>query len=114
MPQATNTLTRLTSTIDTLFADHQVALAEKRRVYALAERATDDKVDAAEAACDVAHGAVENIADAILMAPAMSVADLAIKAQLLLARGADPADLFHYRPEDLTRFVQEVRGLAGL
>jgi hypothetical protein len=44
--------------------------------------------------------------------PKVAEIDLPIKAQLLLARGADRADLFHYRPQDLTRFVQEVRGLA--
>lgn len=112
MQQATIILPRLTSTIDMLFADHQVALAEKQRVYALAEQAGDADLDEAEAACDVAHRAVEDIADAVLTEPSRSLADLAIKAQLLQARAANPAALFHYRPQDLTRLVQEVRSLA--
>lgn len=112
MQQATLSLAQQSSTIDTLFADHQIALAEKHRVYVLAEQAGDADLNAAEAACDVAYDAVENIADAILTAPPASLADLAIKAQLLLARGAE--DLLHYRPKDLARFVQEVRSLAGV
>lgn len=112
MSQAAVTLSRPTSAIEALFARYQVADAEKRRVYALADDTADVDLDAAEAVCDAAHDAVESVADAILAAAAKSTTDLAIKAQVLLARGADPADLFHYRPQDLTRFVQEVRGLA--
>ena len=78
----------------------------------MAEQAADDDVDAAEVACDTVYDAVETLADAIFGMPARSVADLAIKAHLPLARGA-VHDLLHYRPDDLSRFVQEVREIAG-
>jgi len=105
MQQAVPSLSRL-------FDDYQAAATEKRRVYALADEADDADLDTAEAACDAAYDAVEGIADMILATPTGSAAEIAIKAQLLLARGAQ--DLLHYRPEDLTRFVQEVRSLAQL
>jgi hypothetical protein len=40
--------------------------------------------------------------------PSFSPSDDAIKARVLLARGPDPANMFYYRPEDLSRFVQEI------
>lgn len=106
MSQAALTITRL-------FEDYQTADAEKKRVYALAEEAADCEGEAAEASCDAAYDAVEAVADVILATPARSYSHLGMKAQVLLARGPDPKDLFHYRPEDLTRFVQEVRNIAG-
>lgn len=105
MQQAATTITRL-------IEDYQTADAEKKRVYALAEQAADCEGDATEASCDAAYDAVEAVADVILATPARSSSHLAMKAQVLLARGTDPKDLFHYRPEDLTRFIQEVRGFA--
>lgn len=95
---------KLQSTLPQLFTRYQEADAAKRCVYA----------DADEAACDAAYDAVEAIADAILATPAGSAADAAMKAAVLLARGDDPSDLFHYRPADLSRFVKEVRALAQL
>ena len=112
MQQADISLPRPTYAIEALFSKHQTADAEKRRVYALADEADDADLHTAEAACDAAYDVVEGIADAILASPAGSAAEIAIKAQLLLARGAQ--DLLHYRPDDLTRFVQEVRSLAQL
>ncbi|MCK1758752.1 hypothetical protein IVA78_27170 [Bradyrhizobium sp. 137] len=100
--------------IELLWNEFQSAASEKQRVYALADQAAAGDLEAAEAACDAAYDAVEAIADAILATPFASKADVAIQAQVLLSRGADPADLLHYRPQDLTRFVQEVRGLAQL
>jgi len=44
----------------------------------------------------------------VIATPIGSATDAAIKARVLLARGADAADLFYYRPEDLTQFVQEL------
>jgi hypothetical protein len=114
MQQAAFSLPLPTSTIETLIKNYEAADAEKSRVYALAANAADDDVDAAEAACGAAYDAVEGIADVILATPIGSATDVAIKARVLLARGADAADLFHYRPEDLTQFVQELRGLARL
>ncbi|WJR74923.1 hypothetical protein [Bradyrhizobium sp. NP1] len=107
MKQATVSLPRL-------FEDYQAVAAEKRRIYGFAAQAADADLDAAEAACDAAYDALEAIADAILAIPTASIGDLVIKAQVLLARGADPADLFHYRPIDLSRFVQEVQSLSVL
>jgi len=111
MSQAATTLSRPTSAIETLFKTYQAAVAEKRRMYALADD-TDD--DATEAGCAAAYSAAENIADALLAAPVTSDVDRALKARVLLARGADPADLFYYRPADLIRFIQEISGLAQL
>lgn len=111
------------SPFELLLADYEVATAEKDYAYELwhgAWAATGgggaavDAVDAAEAACDAAYDAVEAVTDMILALPARSSSEVAIKARVLSARGADPADLFYYRPQDLTRFVQEVRGLAQL
>lgn len=108
MSQATASLPQPCSSIEALFTNHQAALAEKRRVYALAEQAGDADADAAEAACDAACDAEESVADMILARHARSQIEFAIQARVLLARGADPADLFYYRPEDLTRFIQEI------
>ncbi|MCA6099183.1 hypothetical protein [Bradyrhizobium australafricanum] len=99
------------STIPQLFRGYQTANAEKRRVYALAEQAADND-EAADVACDAAHAAAETVADAIFATPFASPSDIATKAQLLLARGDDPADLFHYRPDDLVRFLKEVIDFA--
>lgn len=95
--------------IELLWQQFQATAAEKQRIYALADQAANAELDAAEAACDAAHDALEAVADAILTTPLASKTDVAIKAQVLLARGADPADLLHYRPNDLSRFVQEIR-----
>ncbi|MDA9510928.1 hypothetical protein XI09_40995 [Bradyrhizobium sp. CCBAU 11386] len=100
--------------IEQLWKQYQVTASEKRRIYALADQPVDGDLEAAEAACDAAYEALEAIADAILTAPLASEADATIQAQVLLARGADPADLLHYRPQDLTRFVREVGALAKL
>ncbi|WP_128940522.1 hypothetical protein [Bradyrhizobium zhanjiangense] len=96
-----------------LFENYQAADAEKRRVYAMAEQAADDDIGAAEVACYAAHDTAEAVADAILAWPARSPIEFAIKARVLLARGSDPVDLFHYRPEDLARFLREVCSFAG-
>lgn len=106
-----HSLTKPTS-IELLWKQFQATAAEKRRIYALADQAADGDLEAAEAACDAADDALEAVADAILATPLASKADVAIKAQVLLARGADPADLLHYRPKDLLRFVQEIRDLG--
>ena len=111
MPKAAVTLALPCSTIETLFKTYQAAVAEKRHIYALADD-TDD--NATEAACNAAFDAAEDIADALLAAPITSDVDRAIKARVLLARGADPADLFYYRPADLIRFIQEISSLAEL
>ena len=79
----------------------------------LAEQAAEGDADEAEVACDTAHDAVEMVADAILATPIASVADIATKAGLLLARGDAPADLSHYGPDDLVRFLREVCSFAG-
>ncbi|MGY3584439.1 hypothetical protein ACVIGB_006502 [Bradyrhizobium sp. USDA 4341] len=99
-------------TIPQLFKGYQTADAEKRRVYALAERATNNDIKAAEVACDAAYDAAETIADAVFATPFASASDIATKAQLLLARGDDPADLFYYRPRDLVRFLKEIIAFA--
>jgi hypothetical protein len=99
-------------TISQLFTDYQTADAEKRRIYALADQSDDGGCDAADA-CDAAYDAAEAVADAILATPAHSYTHLAIKARVLLARGTDLADLLYYRPNDLSRFIQEVRNIAG-
>ncbi|WP_029084344.1 hypothetical protein [Bradyrhizobium sp. th.b2] len=97
--------------IPQLFKGYQTADAEKRRVYTLAERATND-IEAAEVACDAAYDAAETIADAVFATPFASASDMATKAQLLLARGDDPADLLYYRPKDLVRFLKEIIAFA--
>ena len=102
MQQAVLSLSRL-------FETYQVADAEKRRAYALAEGVAGADLETTEAACDAAYEAVEGLADAILAAPAGSPAEVAIQAKVLLARGAQ--DLLHYRPDDLPRFVQNVANL---
>lgn len=102
-----HSLTRPTP-IELLWKQFQTTVAEKRCIYALAEQAADG--DATEAACDAAYEALEAVADAILAAPLASKADAAIQAQVLLARGVE--DLLYYRPQDLTRFVQELASLA--
>ena len=66
----------------------------------------------AQAAYDAAYDAVEAVADMIFANPTRSKADAAIKARVLLARGADPADLFYYRPKDLIGFIQEIGRLS--
>lgn len=95
--------------IELLWKQFQATASEKLRIYAMADQTADTDPDAAEAACDAAHDALEAVADALLATPLASKADVAIKAQVLLARGAAPADLLHYRPQDLSRFVQEIR-----
>lgn len=100
--------------IEQLWKQYQVTASEKRRIYALADQNADTDPNAADAACDAADDALEAVADAILATPLASKVDVAIKAQVLLSRGVDPADLLHYRPQDLTRFVREVGSLAQL
>lgn len=101
---------RKPTAIELLWKQFQATAAEKQRIYAMADRTDDTDHDAAEAACDAAYDALEAVADAILAAPVASETDVAIQAQVLLARGAE--GLLHYRPEDLMRFVQEVANLA--
>jgi hypothetical protein len=105
------------SSIELLLADYEVAIEEKKRAYALSEvRAgadgpdADAKFAAAEAAADRAYEAAEDVADMILALPARSTRELAIKVRVLSAR--DPYHQVHHRPEDLTRFLQEVSSLA--
>lgn len=117
MQQAAVILSQSSSSIEALFADYQSRAATKARAYALVEElergevADDTAGRDAEDACDAAYDALEAIADKILAAPVQSYFHSVIKANVLLARGSDPADLFHYRPEDLVRFVQEIRDL---
>ena len=100
------------SPIELLSADYEVAITEKTTAYAIADKAAPAAYDVAEAGCSAAYDAAESVADMILAIPAGSLKDLAIKARVLLTHGADPADLLHYRPDDLSRFVEEVRSLA--
>lgn len=105
----THSLTKPTPT-ELLWKQFQATASEKRRIYALADQTAGTDPDAAEAACDAAYEALEAVADTIMAAPIASKVDAAIQAQVLLARGAE--GLLHYRPEDLTRFVQELASLT--
>lgn len=105
------------SPIELLLADYEVAIDEKKAAYAVSDTCCDAggpdaraNLATAEATADRAYEAVEDLADMILDLPAQSASELAIKARVLSAR--DPYHQVHYRPEDLTRFLQEVSGLA--
>lgn len=106
-----------------LRADYAVAVEEENRANALWNEAwaatrradaAEAEFEAADAALYAASNALEAVVDMIVASPCGSVADLAFKAEVLFWPGANPADLFYRRPQDLTRFVHDVSSLAQL
>jgi hypothetical protein len=123
MQQAEHTnIIKMPSLTELLSKLYETAASEKARIYAIFDEAcaltggndaaADADLDRAEAACDAAYDALENIVDQILATEAASVTDLAIKARVL-ARGSRVEDVGYYRPEDILQFFVDVQMFAS-
>lgn len=101
--------------VEALWKLYKAALREKRRIYALFDEADaagdNDKIDQADAACDAAFDALENIADKILrLRPKVAEIDLPIKAQVLVERDHGNG----YCAADVQRFCRDVQTATGI
>jgi hypothetical protein len=121
MQQAEHTnIIKMPSRIELLWKRHETTVSERARVYALAEvaaaagdsAAADAAFDQAEAACNAAYNAVEDIGDEILATKVTSKTDIAIKALILKWHGC-VEDLGYYRPEAIIEFFDELQAFAA-
>lgn len=115
MKQAEHTnIIKMPSRIELLWKRREAAAKERDRIYALQEiAATDAAFDRAEAAADAAFNAVEDIGDELIAAKETSIADFAIKGQVLAWYGC-VEDVGYYRPKEILQFFADLQTFAAL
>jgi hypothetical protein len=117
MQQAEHTnIIKLPSPIELLWKRREAAASEMARIDAWqlagADGAAGDAAcDRVEAVVDAAFNALEDIGDEILAAKETSIADFAIKGQILKWHGC-VEDVGYYRPEAILQFFADLQTFA--